>query len=256
MISTCAHTKTRSSASVVASSAKIPESASETGDQPAGQGFRPSAICVACQRSRVVAIPAMRARMRSASPRWEPSNRAGRCTFRIENADTTPTSTRTANTSTRSAYQPWCSSQPSGEPDGRDGSRSTMAAIAMKIVGKRTTNPQKMNACTSPGTRRWRSFRCPRTMVASFRTRTGRSDERLTGFPERTSRVRKSARRAKSPPAIATATTSATAEATLAVVLSCLAPSSARPRSPARPRAGRRSRRSPRSRGSALPGRC
>jgi len=47
-------------------------------------------------------------------------------------------------------------------------------------------------------------------MVASFRTRAGRSDERLTGFPERTNRVMKSARRAKSPPAIATATTSAT----------------------------------------------
>ena len=151
MISTCAHTKTRSSASVVESSANTPESASATGDQSAGQGFRPSAICVACQRSRVVAIPAMRARMRSASPRWDPSNRAGRCTFRIENADTTPTSTRTAKTSTRSAYQPWCSSQPSGEPDGRDGSRSTIATTAMKIVGKRTTNPQKMNACTSPG---------------------------------------------------------------------------------------------------------
>ena len=83
MISTCAQTKTRSSTSVVVSSAKSPESASETGDQPAGQAFRPSAICVACQRSRVVTIPAMRARMRSASPRWLPSNRAGRCTLRI-----------------------------------------------------------------------------------------------------------------------------------------------------------------------------
>ena len=65
--------------------------------------------------------------MRSASPRWEPSNRAGRCTFRIQSADATPASTRTANTSTRSAYQPWCSSQPSGEPEGREGSRSTIA---------------------------------------------------------------------------------------------------------------------------------
>jgi hypothetical protein len=52
----------------------------------------------------------------------------------------------------------------------------------------------------------------------------GRSVRRLVGFPERMSRVRKSARRANSAPAIATATTSATAEATLAVELS-LAPS-------------------------------
>jgi hypothetical protein len=57
-------------------------------------------------------------------------------------------------------------------------------------------------------------------MVVSFPRRLGRSERRLTGLPERTSRVRKSARRAKSPPAIPIATTSATAEATLAVELS------------------------------------
>ena len=48
---------------------------------------------------------------------------------------------------------------------------------------------------------------------------------RATGLPMRTSRVSKSARRAKSPPATAIAATSATAEATLVVVLSLLSPS-------------------------------
>jgi hypothetical protein len=95
----------------------------------------------------------------------------------------------------------------------------------MKIVGKRTTKPQKMNACMRPGTRRWRSFRCPTTMVASFPTRAGRSDRRAAGLPDRTSRVRKSARRANSPPATSSAATSATAEPTLAAELRSLAPS-------------------------------
>jgi hypothetical protein len=65
-------------------------------------------------------------------------------------------------------------------------------------------------------------LRCPRTMAVSLRTRSGMSAKRLVGLPARTSRVRKSARREKSQPAIAIATTSATAEATLAVELSLL----------------------------------
>ncbi len=77
MISTCAHTKTRSSASVAEPSPNRPESASDTGDQPAGHSFRPSAIRAACQSSSVVTIPAIIARIRSASPRWLPSKRAG-----------------------------------------------------------------------------------------------------------------------------------------------------------------------------------
>ena len=83
MISTCAHTKTRSSTSVTSPSPNSPESASDTGDQPAGHSFRPSAIRDACQSSSVVTIPAIRARIRSASPRWLPSKRAGRWTLRI-----------------------------------------------------------------------------------------------------------------------------------------------------------------------------
>jgi hypothetical protein len=68
-------------------------------------------------------------------------------------------------------------------------------------------------------------LRCPTTIVASLPTRVGRSEKRGAGLPARTSRVRKSARRAKSQPAIAIATTSATAEATLAVELRILVPS-------------------------------
>ena len=72
MISTCAQTNTRSRTSVVVLSAKRPDRASETGDQPAGHSLRPSAIRDACHSSSVVTIPAIRARMRSASPRWLP----------------------------------------------------------------------------------------------------------------------------------------------------------------------------------------
>ena len=38
----------------------------------------------------MVTIPAMSARMRSASPRWLPSKRFGRCTLRIQNAVAMP----------------------------------------------------------------------------------------------------------------------------------------------------------------------
>ena len=54
--------------------------------------------------------------------------------------------------------------------------------------GTRTMNPQKMNAWTRPGTRRWRSFRWPRTTVASAFVRRPRSPERSVGFPRRTIR--------------------------------------------------------------------
>ena len=124
--------------------------------------------------------------------------------------------------STRSAYQPWCSSQPSGEPAGRDGSRSTIATTAMKIVGEEDDEPREDERVHDPGNEALEELSLPEDDGGFVPTRTGRSDERLTGFPERTNRVRKSARRAKTPPAIATATTSATAEPTLAVVLSFL----------------------------------
>ena len=54
-------------------------------------------------------------------------------------------------------------------------SRSRIAAIAMKMVGKRTRNPQKMKACMTPGPRRWRSFLCPRTTPSRCRCGPGRS---------------------------------------------------------------------------------
>jgi hypothetical protein len=89
----------------------------------------------------------------------------------------------------------------------------------VKIVGKRTRNPQKISACITPGTSRWSSFRCPSTMVASFRTRARRSELRDTGFPIETRRVRNSARRAKSAAATPIAAASAIADTMLAVEL-------------------------------------
>ena len=83
MISTWAQTKTRSSTSVAPPSPKRLDSASDTGDQPAGHSFSPSAIRDACQSSSVVTMPAIMARIRSASPRWLPWKRAGRTTLRM-----------------------------------------------------------------------------------------------------------------------------------------------------------------------------
>ena len=66
----------------------------------------PVAISAACQSSSVSTISAISPRMRSASPRWLPLNRSGRCTLRIQKADVTPTSTSTTKRSTRNANQP------------------------------------------------------------------------------------------------------------------------------------------------------
>ena len=106
MIRTCAQTKTRSRTSVAPPSPNSPDSAFDTGDEDSGHSFRPSAIRDACQSSSVVTMPAISARIRSASPRWLPSKRPGRWTLRMSTAPITPTSTSTANTSTMSANQP------------------------------------------------------------------------------------------------------------------------------------------------------
>ena len=83
MISTCAHTKARSSTSVAVPSPNSPERRSETGDHSAGHSFSPSAMRDACHSTSVDTMPAIRARMRSASPRWLPTKRRGRCTLRM-----------------------------------------------------------------------------------------------------------------------------------------------------------------------------
>ena len=246
MRSTCAQTRTRSASSVRGPPPNRFESAFETGDQPAGHSFRPSAIRDACHRRSVVTIPAMSVRIRSASPMWLPSNRAGRCTLRMMNAVTTPANTITAKMSTRSANHPWCPSH------GIVSSFATTAITAITMVGKRTRKPQKMNACIRPGTSRWSSLRWPSVITTSFRTRAGSSPERSLGRPILTSRTRTSARRVNSPPPTAR-TPSRTRRATGSIRPS---PSGSRRRSPARPRAGRRSRRSRRSRSSARRGRC
>ena len=73
MITTCAHTKARSSTSVAPARRRTGRTAPlETGDQPAGHSSRPSAMREACHRSSVDAIPAIRPRIRSASPMWLP----------------------------------------------------------------------------------------------------------------------------------------------------------------------------------------
>ena len=109
----------------------------------------------------------------------------------------TPTRTSTANASTSSANQPCSPSHGSVE------SRSTIPIIAITIVGNSTRKPQKMNACISPGTRRWNSLRWPSTTTASWRRRAGTSPARSIpdGLPMRTSRTSSSARRANRPPA-------------------------------------------------------
>ncbi len=128
------------------------EIAFANGDQPAGYSFSPSAIRDACQRSSVSTIPAIQSRIRSASPLWLPLNRSGLCTLRIQNAPATPTSTSRQKTSTRKANQPCPPSH------GSEWSFETAPIIAIRMVGKRTRKPQKMNAWIRPGTSRWNSF--------------------------------------------------------------------------------------------------
>ena len=135
MSSTCAQTSARSRASVAEPEPKIPERASATGDQPAGHSLRSSAIRLACHSSSVVTMPAIMARIRSASPRWLPSKRAGRWSLRIATAASTPASTRTAKTSTSSANQPWWPSH------GSVAWRSTAPIIAITIVGQEDEEP-------------------------------------------------------------------------------------------------------------------
>ena len=145
--------------------------------------------------------------MKSASPRCEPSKRAGRTTLRIQNAVATPASTASANTSTSAMNQP-C------EPShGNDQLRSTAEIIAITIVGKRTRKPQKIAACIAPGSSRWNSLRCPSTITASLRTRRGDVVVPLDRLPRAHEPTSSSARRANSVPATASSAASASAPA-------------------------------------------
>ena len=224
--------------------------------RPVGRpGFSPSAMRVACQRSSVVTMPGDQREDEVGLAQMAPFEPARSLDLpdpeRHDDADQDENGEHVDE-----ERVPALALEPAERRRrGNGSSRSTIAATAMKIVGKRTRKPQKMKACTRPGTSRCKSFLCPRTIAVSLPTRRGTSDTRSTALPDRTSRVRNSARRAKRKPATAIAATRATADATLAVVLS-LWPSAARPRSPGRPRGGRRSRRSRRSPGWAPPGRC
>ena len=77
---TCAQTKTRSS---TRGAGIAPETQFERNDACAGHSFRPAAMRAACQPRSVRTTSAIIARMKSASPRCEPSKRAGRTTLRI-----------------------------------------------------------------------------------------------------------------------------------------------------------------------------
>ena len=212
-MTTWIHTNARSSTRVRPSRANRCESRSDTGADEADHSLSPSAIRVACHSSSDSAIVAISARIRSASPRWEPSNRSGRCTLRMYSADTTPTSTSTANMSTMNAYHPWSPSH------GNVACLETTPIIATTIVGPSTRKPQKMKAWISPGTSRCSSLRCPSTIVDSLRTRRARSPVRVTGAAPRTSSTRNRTRSANNVPLAASSAASTTAETSTPMTL-------------------------------------
>ena len=146
MISTCAQTKARSSTLVTEPSPNRPESALDTGDEPAGHSFRPSAIRVACQSSSVDDDPGDQ-RQDQVGLAQVAALEARRALHLADRAAAiTPASTSTAKTSTSSANQPWWPSH------GSVASRSTAPISAIRIVGKRTRKPQKIAAWIRPGT--------------------------------------------------------------------------------------------------------
>ena len=209
MISTCAHTKTRSSASVVVSSAKSPRERVRHGRPVRRPGVQPERDAGACQRSSVVTIARDQredevglAQMAPFEPA-RPLRSSG-----SPNADDDADEHENGEDVDEERVPALVAAEPRAAAS--RGRRSP--TTAMKIVGKRTRKPQKMKACTSPGPSRCKSFRCPRTIVASFRPGAGRR-RAVDGLARaRTSRARNSARRAKSQPATAIAATSATAD--------------------------------------------
>jgi len=104
MTTTWAHTKRRSRAE--APEPTRCETAFERNDQWAGHSFSPAAIRDACQPRSVRTTSPIMNRMKSASPRCEPSNRRGRTILRIQTATTIPSSTARMKTSTIAMYQP------------------------------------------------------------------------------------------------------------------------------------------------------
>ena len=247
----------RSSTSVVSPVAEdVARSRSRRGDQPAGHSFSPSAIRDACQRSSVSTIPAIRPRIRSASPRWLPLNRSGRCTLRIQNADATPTSTSTRRGRRGSANQP-CVAEPRQRRVLRDGAdqrhhdrrEEDEEAPEDERVDQARDEPLEQLLLAEHDDRL--VAHALRHVVEALRP----------ACPSRTSRVSSSARRAKSAAEHdeERATRASGGERRCSMRAASheparqpasaptLAFAGARRRSPAAPRAGRRSRRSRRS---------
>ena len=124
-----------------------------------------------------IAIVAISARIRSASPRWLPSKRRGRWTLRIQtrrdHADQHEHGEQVDEQRVPALM---------AEPRAASSACRRSPISAIRIVGSSTRKPQKMNACISPGPKRWSSLRCPSTIVASLRARRPTSPVRSTGW--------------------------------------------------------------------------
>ena len=178
MIRTWAHTATRSSTFVPSPLPSRPATRGRT-PAPRSPGTR-SGRARSARRARARAsrrCPRSAARIRSASPRWLPSKRRGRCTFLIAKAVSTPANTSTANSVDEERVP-----RPGAPSHGSVACLSTIPIIAITIVGSSTMKPQKIAACISPGTSRWNSLLWPSTTTASFRTRCGTSSKRADGL--------------------------------------------------------------------------
>ena len=108
------------------------------------------------ERAASSTMPAISARIRSASPRWLPSKRRGRDTLRIRTRDRDADQHEHGEDVDEQGEPALAPSH--GERRARGRRRRSSPC---RIVGKRTRKPQKMNACIRPGTSRCSSFCWP-----------------------------------------------------------------------------------------------
>ena len=208
MISTCAHTKTRSSTSVTPPSPNSPDSASDTGDQPAGHSLMPSAIRDACHSSSVETMPgdhgqdevglaevaaleALRALDLADAERPDHAEQHGH----REHVDQQREPALVAEPRQRGVL--------AHRPDHRDDDRREEDDEAPE--DQRVHEPRARAAGTACAGPARSSPRCARAR--------GTSPVRSTGLPSRTRSTSSLARRANRPPQTASAAASATAPA-------------------------------------------
>ena len=220
------------------------ESALETGDHDAGHSFRSSAIRVACHSSSVITIVAISARIRSASPRWLPSNRRGPLHLADPQRRRSRRRARARRTCRRAAR-----TSPGGRATGSVACLSTMPISAIRIVGSSTEEAPEDERVHQPRPESLEQLALPEhdlRLVASAAGYVALALGRRPPFE----RVRRGGGRgvANSVPLTARATASASA----AIERGYRRPSTlsygSRPRSRGRPRGGRRSPRNRRSR--------